>query len=75
MATTSCPTRRPRASPSVRRLHGLADADDAQVGERITPDDPELVLRAVDEGGLPAIGAGHHVGGGDEVAVGRERDR
>ncbi len=56
-------------------MDGLADADDAQVRERIASDDPELLLRAVDEGGLPAIGTGHHVGGGDEVAVGREGDR
>ena len=58
-----------------RRDRRAVDADDGQVGQRIATDDPELALRAIDEGGAALVGAGDDVGRGDEVAVGGEGDR
>ena len=61
------------AEPSGRRV--TFGADDGEIRERVTADDPERLLRSVDEGGAPAIDARHDVCRGDEVAVGREGDR
>ena len=49
--------------------------DHGQVGERIRAHHIDGQLAAVDEGGPALGGARHHVRGGDQEAVGRERHR
>ena len=56
-----------------RQVAGV-DTDHGQVGERIRPDHLRAQLAPVREGGADAAAAGDHVGRGQHVAVGRDRD-